>query len=139
MPELSSHDASRLRHHRDLFWSRFHIPHVVQRKLHYKSHSLTYLRLSEMGPSTISFGDTYIHTFFEILENLVEQEIAAQRACDHANPNKMDDGPGAAALACGPRISSEELVPAPPPLPECEHIFIHESRRHEGRTCSVLG
>ena len=78
MPELSSRDTSRLQHHRDLFWSRFRIPHVVQRKLHYKSHSSRYLRLSEMGPSPISFGDLYTVTFFEVLEDLVKQEITAQ-------------------------------------------------------------
>lgn len=78
MPELSSHEVSRLQHHRDLFWSHFRIPHVVQHKLHNKSHSLTYLWLSEMGPSPILFGDLYTVIFFEVLEDLIKQEITAQ-------------------------------------------------------------
>jgi len=106
MPELSCRDISQLLHQLGLFWPCFDLSCVVQRKLHNKSHSLTYLRLSEMGPSPSSFGDTYTLVFFEILEDLVEQEIAAQRACDNPQLNKLCYKMGTPAPICHPNPTS---------------------------------
>ena len=62
-----------------------------------------------MGPSPILFGDLYTVVFFQVLEDLIKQEITAQRR------------------------------DTTPPLPEREHIPVHKSYQREGITCSVLG